>query len=172
VLLELRQSRLARERLVVAKECKNDVRFRVRQLEAVLPHRRTGIELGRLWNRRAARQPFVGRAKGHRPQPQRNLVARIAQIAKYQVVLREPADQPRLQPAEILHPLGQRVADDADMVAFFDFQIGSEGKIDKKEKWQAVDEFLHGRYREEEGQQEGGFVLVSLSRRQSSTGWA
>ena len=32
-------------------------------------------------------------------------------------MLREPRVQQRLEPAVVLHPLGQRVADDADVVA-------------------------------------------------------
>ena len=134
ILLELRQPLFADERLVVAEERNNHVGLRIGQLKAVLPHRRAGVQLLRLRNRRTASQPLIGRAKVPRSQARRQIVSRKTEVSKNQFMLRKAAVNPRLQPAEILHPLGQRVADEADVVAFFQFQtVGqSQGRQQRK----------------------------------------
>ena len=49
-------------------------------------------------------------------QPRADFVAGAAEVANHQIVPREPRVQQRLEPAVELHPLGERVADDADVV--------------------------------------------------------
>ena len=95
--------------LVVAEEREDDVRLRVRAGEAVLL-----VAADRL---AVAAQPLVGRAEVLRAQARRDLVAAEAEIADDQVVLRKARVQQRLEPAVVLHPLGERVADDADVIA-------------------------------------------------------
>ncbi len=51
-----------------------------------------------------------------RPWPELDFVGRPAEIADDQLVVVEPAVQRRLKVAEILHPLGQSVADEDHMV--------------------------------------------------------
>ena len=117
-MLELRQTRLAGKRLVVAEEGEDHVGLGLGQLEAVLAHRGVGVQLARLRHGGRAGEPLIRRAKIHRAQPHLQLVARKAQVADRQVMLGEPLVQKRLQPAKMLHALGQRIADDADVVAF------------------------------------------------------
>ena len=50
------------------------------------------------------------------PQADRELVGRPAEVADIQLVLRKPRVQQRLEVSEILHPLGEGVADKHHMV--------------------------------------------------------
>ena len=55
--------------------------------------------------------------------PQGQLVGRIAQVVDHQLELGEAGVQQRLEVAVILHPLGQRVADQDDPVALFELEL-------------------------------------------------
>lgn len=122
VVLEFLEAGRPSERFVVAVEDKDDVGVRVGELEAVLPNRRVRIELFRLRDRGLAGQPLVLRAEVHRPHPAIQIaiaidfVAAVSQVAKHQVVLRIAGVNQRLEPARMLHPLGQRIADNADVI--------------------------------------------------------
>ena len=94
---ELRQPRLSGERFVAPEHGENDIRF--------APH-----------------QPFFRAAKILRPVPERQLIPGDCQIAKHQILIRKPARQQRLQPAMMLHPVAERVADDADAVTLFELK--------------------------------------------------
>ena len=98
-----------RVRFVVAEKRKDDVRLRIGSGEPVV---RVAAD-----RRRLSGQPLVGRAEVLRAQPGGDLVAAEAKIANHEVVLREARVQQRLEPAVVLHPLGQRVADEADVIA-------------------------------------------------------
>src|SRR5437867_3960529 len=96
VLLELWQPRVASERFVVAEEGENDIGLGIGQLEAVFAYGSAGAQLLRLRHGSRAGQPLVGCAKVHRAQPAvsvrriskpGHLVARIAEVTKYQLVL-------------------------------------------------------------------------------------
>ena len=50
------------------------------------------------------------------PQADREFIGRPAEVADIQLMLREAGVQERLEVAEILHPLRERVADDHDVV--------------------------------------------------------
>jgi hypothetical protein len=66
---------------------------------------------------------FLGRAEARRAHPHRQRVARKAEVAHDQLVRRKPRVQSRLQPAVVLHPFGQRVADDRDAVAGLQLEL-------------------------------------------------
>ena len=108
LLPERRQARVAAIGLVVAEEREDHVRLRVRAAEAILliPADRLGV----------GAQPLVGRAEVLRPQALRNLVAGEAEIPHHEIVLGEARVQQRVQPALILHPLGELVADGANVI--------------------------------------------------------
>ena len=124
VLLERVQPRLAGERFVVAVEGEDHVRLGIGQLEAVLANLVEILlrQLGRLRTGSHPAQPLIMRPKRHRPQPMIrilppiNLIAGITEIAEHQIVLREPRVNQRLQPPKVLHPLRQRIADNANVV--------------------------------------------------------
>ena len=128
VLLELFQPGRVGERLVVAVKREDDVGPRVREFKPVLADRCAGVELVRLRNRGVAGKPLVLRAKIHRPHAAVeiaiavHLVAAVAQVAEHQVVLRIASVNQRLEPTGMLHPLGQRVADQADVVSLAKFE--------------------------------------------------
>ena len=90
---ELGQAILALERFVVAEEGEDDV----------------GLGFG---------EPFVGAAEAGGAQARGQLVAGIAEVAKDEVVLGKARVEIRLEPAVMLHAFGERIADDADVVAF------------------------------------------------------
>ena len=91
---------LAGERLVVAEEGEDDV----------------GLRPG---------QPLVGRAEVGRAEPEGQFIAGEAEVADDELVLGEASLEVRLQPAVVLHPVGQGVADDRNMIARLDLdQVG------------------------------------------------
>ena len=57
--------------------------------------------------------------------PQRQLVGRIAQVVHDQLELGEAGVEQRLKVPVILHPLGQRVADQDDPVPFVKFELAA-----------------------------------------------
>src|SRR4051812_6683923 len=170
VLLELRQTFFARKRFVVTKESEDDIGFGIGQLKAVLPHRGAGVELCRLRYGRLASEPLVRRPESHRAESQRDLVARIAQVAKDQVVLREASNQPRLEPAEILHPFGERVADEADVVAFLKLKIGGDKDVRNEQTDEGESDVFHSDQRQKSSRERWANALVSLRGRETSTG--
>jgi len=100
--------RCASVRLVVAEERENHIRLRVGAGEAILRIPANGCRL--------AAQPLVRRSEVLRSQARRDLIAAETKIADHQLVSREPRLQQRLQPSVVLQPLGQGVADDADVI--------------------------------------------------------
>ncbi len=97
IFLESGQTGFARERFVVTEKCENHIGFR----------------LG---------EPLIGSAEVRGAQARFELVGREAEIAQDQIVSRKPANQVGIEPAVVLHAIGQRVADDADVVVGFDFE--------------------------------------------------
>ena len=85
-----------------------------------------------------------GRAEVTRTTADRDFIAGIAQVAKNQISIWNAADEARFQPTEILHSLGQRVADEANVVALFQLQIGRDGEVGKEQERQAEEKSLHG----------------------------
>ena len=149
VLLELGQPRLPRPRLVVAVEREDHVRLGVGQLEPILanlgPFLVPRRQLARLRTRSVPAEPLIVRPKRHRPHPMIrilppiNLIAGITEIANDQVVLRKPSLNQRLQPPVMLHPLGERAADDANVVPFVELQLlrirsGSNNQRDSQDE--------------------------------------
>ncbi len=61
------------------------------------------------------------------PRPQFQLVGRIAQVVEHQLKVREAAMKKGLEVRVILHPLGQRVADQDDAIALLQYQPGFLG---------------------------------------------
>ena len=102
VFLELGQALLAGEGLVVAEEGEDDV----------------GVGFG---------QPLVGRAEILRTEPDGQLVRREAEVAEGQVELGKTAVKVGLQPAVVLHAVGEGIAEDADVVPLAEFQPGRGG---------------------------------------------
>lgn len=90
------------ERLVVSEEAEDDVR----------------LDLG---------QPLVGTAEVCRPVTDRNFVRRKAEVAERQVQFRVQGLDVGFQPAVMLHPVRQRVADVGDVVIRFQFEQGLGG---------------------------------------------
>ena len=110
VLLERGEPGLAGVRLVVAEEGEDDVGLRVRCRRSGSPGSRRSARPCRSATRRACRSSSTAAASSISSPLKPRL--RIDQI-----VLRETGVQQRLEPAVVLHPLGERVADDADVVA-------------------------------------------------------
>jgi hypothetical protein len=97
VFLERRDTGRPFERFVVTEECEDDVRLLMLQ-------------------------PIVGRAEALGPLAHRQLVAREAQIAEDEIVTGKRGINQRLEPARMLHAVGQRIADNADVVPFLEFE--------------------------------------------------
>ena len=57
-----------------------------------------------------------------------DLVAGKAKIAEDEFMLWIARVDERLQPAEVLHSVGQRIADDANVIAFFELEILGVGQ--------------------------------------------
>ena len=58
-------------------------------------------------------------------------------------MLREACVKIRLQPAVVLHALGERIADDADAIAFLEFELGlGVGETGGEEKSEGSEEVL------------------------------
>jgi hypothetical protein len=124
VLLELRQPGCTGERFVVAVEREDHIGPGVGQLEAVVAVSAL-VALAKLVGLRArsvAGEPFILRAERHRPQamigvgPAVDFIAAVTQVADHEVVTWILRVQQRFEPAVMLHPLGQSVADDGDVV--------------------------------------------------------
>ena len=79
-----------------------------RLVEAEEGEDRTGLD---------PRQPFLGRTEILRAGPHRHFVAGEAKIAHHQPVRRIARVDHRLQPAVMLHAVGQRIADERDVLA-------------------------------------------------------
>ena len=93
---------LAGERFVVAEEGENDV----------------GLRFG---------QPLVGRAEVGRAEPNGQFIARETEVANDELVRGKPSVEISLEPAVVLHAVGQGVADDRDVIARLDFDhVGSK----------------------------------------------
>ena len=93
-MLEFLEPGIAAERLVESKESKDHIGF-------------------------GFRQPLVGRPKVFRAMAGDHLIAGHGKIAKHQVVLGKLCDDECLEPAVVLHPVGERVANDCDVIAGF-----------------------------------------------------
>ena len=72
---------------------------------------------------------IVGLTETCRAQPQVDLVAGKTEVADHQIVLGKASEERRLQPTIVLHPIGQRVADQADVRARPNVQCGAFGKF-------------------------------------------
>ena len=55
-------------------------------------------------------------------QAQIHLIGRFTEISERELILRKTALNQRFQPPVMLHPLAQRVADEADVVALVELQ--------------------------------------------------
>ena len=83
-----------------------------------------------------------------------DFVAGEAEIAKHEFVLRKARLDKSFQPAVVLHPLGKGVADDADMIAFFEFKWGCNCRAGYKRREQRQEresQVLHGHFLDAEG---------------------
>ena len=154
VLLERGQTRLTRKRLAVAVEGEDHVGLGVGQLEAVFADVAGFFIAGRdllplLRNRSRTGQPLIVRPEIHRPHAVTrileavDLIPRIAEVAEDEFMLGEPHMNECFEPAIVLHPLGQRVADDADVVSLFEFEGkrlgGHQRRNEEQERKQARD---------------------------------
>jgi hypothetical protein len=72
---------------------------------------------------------MIGSAEVHRPWPELDLVGREAQIADDEFVLRVLSVEPGFEMTVVLESLSQRIADQADVIPFFDFQSGDWFRI-------------------------------------------
>ena len=61
-------------------------------------------------------------AEALRPEPDREFVGRPAEVADEDLLLRKAGVEKCLEVAEILHPLGQRVAHNHDVVVRLEFE--------------------------------------------------
>src|SRR5262249_20210538 len=116
----------------VAEEGKDHFGPGIRGFKTIVAHAMRGHQLIRLRDGRRAGKPLVRGAEVHRAEPvvwirlcgeTSHLVAGEAEVAEYQVVLGKSAVKVGLQPAVVLHALGERVADDTDMVAGPDLEL-------------------------------------------------
>src|SRR6185436_14036081 len=97
VLLEFVEPGIALEGLIEAKEGENHIRL-------------------------ALRQPGVRRTEVFRTMAEDDFITRDREVTEDKVVFRKFCDDECFQPAIMLHPVGQRVANDANMVALFEFK--------------------------------------------------
>ena len=101
---------LAGERLVVAEEGEDDV----------------GLRPG---------QPLVGGAEVGRAEPEGQFVAGEAEVADDELVLGKAGLEVGLQPAVVLHPVGEGVADDRDMIAGLDLDRVGRARTRASRRW-------------------------------------
>ncbi len=108
LLLECLEPGLASKRLVVTKEGKHDVRLGFSAGKAV-------VLVAADWGAETA-QPLVGCSKVLRARARTDFVAAEAKVTNDELVLGKASLQHRLEPAVVLQSLGERIADDADVV--------------------------------------------------------
>ena len=72
-------------------------------------------------------EPLVRRAEVLLARPDGELVAGEAEVAKHELQAGVGGVDPRLQPAGVLHPVGERVADDGDAVPLLEHEPGLGG---------------------------------------------
>ena len=112
IFAKLRQTRFAGVRFVVAKKRDDNV----------------GLDLA---------QPLIGRAKVFRPRSFGQCVAAKPQIPHDEIVLRKAIVQHGFQMSEMLQAIGERIADDGDVIALLQFQLqllGRRGGFRKKDQ--------------------------------------
>jgi hypothetical protein len=116
--------------LVRAKKREDDVGLRAREFEPVFADEFPRLQVARFRDRRGPREPLVGRAEILAPQSlgRVDLVAVDGEIADHEPVLGKPAVKIDLEPARVLHPVGNTAADDADVVAFLKIEPGGVGR--------------------------------------------
>ena len=129
--------------LIATEEGEDHIGGRANELEAVLANNGWISNLAWPGDRGGAGEPLIGGAEVGAPQPlgRIDLIAVDGQVADREAALGKAALQHHLQPAGVLHRVGNATADDADVVAFFDHQLGSRA---------------HGRRQQEEDCQQGG----------------
>ena len=119
LLLERVDAGLPRVRLAVAEEGEDHVRSGVGAFEAV-------FLISADWLPFPA-EPLVRRPEILRPEACRDFIAAEPEVADGELVLRKPRLQHRLQPAVVLQPLRQGIADDADVLFFAELEGGGRG---------------------------------------------
>ena len=130
LLLEGVEAGRARVRLVGTEEGENHVGLRAHEFEAVLADVIPGLEFVRPRDRSDAGQPLVGGAEIGAAEPLHrvDLVAVVAEVADHEPVPGEPGMEQRLQPAGVLHGVGDAAADDADVVALLEGEDVGTGR--------------------------------------------
>ena len=127
----MRKPRFTGKRFVVAIKGENHIRPGIGQFKAIFPNFPLVAfgEILDLWTRRIPAQPLIVRAEIHRPQSfvgvtkAVHLVSTVRQVPKHKIVFGIFGVNQRLQPAKVLHPFGNRSADDADVLPFLEIQF-------------------------------------------------
>src|SRR5215475_7429485 len=91
----------------------------------------------------------------------RHLVAGETQVAEDELVLGEAGLNDSLQPAVVLHPVGERVADNANVIARLEFQlrrVGVEWSSPRREEGKGAND------RDGHSMQHGGMLVESVGR--------
>ena len=113
--------------LVGAEEGEDHVGLRASEFEPVLANGRLVLDVVWLGDRGRSGEPLVGRAEVGAAEPLRefDLVAVVGQVADHEPLLGKPTLEQGLEPAAVLHAVGNAAADDADVVAFLDVEPAS-----------------------------------------------
>ena len=88
---------------------------------------------------------MIERAERLRAELQIDFIAREAEIAEHQFVAGKTGVGHGFQPTIVLHPIGERVADDADVFALLEFQRGRVSRGRGQGREESKSHTCHGR---------------------------
>jgi hypothetical protein len=126
---ELRQAGLAGPRLVVPEEGEDHVGVGAGLLEPVRVHHALVGDQVRLRHRGLRAEPLVRRAEVLVPQPDGQLVRGVPEVADGEVEVGVAGVEQGFEPPVVLHAVGERVADDADVVALLQLERGDGRRV-------------------------------------------
>ena len=121
------------------KEGEDHVGAGVGELEAVFADEVLRLQAARIGDRRGAGEPLIGCAEIGRAEPLGgiDLVAVVSEVADHESLVREAGVEQCLEPAGVLHGVGNAAADDAEVVSFADLEpAGGLGRGGEERRYQ------------------------------------
>jgi hypothetical protein len=143
ILLEFSDPCFASKRFTVTKKREDHIGFGVRQLKSILTYFAlvSSGKFGDLGAWGAAAEPLILSTKVHRSMTLGwiaktiDLVAAVGHVAENEFVIGKSSLDQRFEPTKVLHSLGHRPTQDADMIPFFEFQFSiSQGCRNENQK--------------------------------------